>query len=52
MKLAAGTQLALTRQGAFKSIILFKQRYNNALKAYNDKKTVNETRGHCHGFLP
>jgi hypothetical protein len=26
------------RQGVFKSIISFKQRYNNALKAYNDQK--------------
>jgi hypothetical protein len=33
MKLAARNQLASTRQGAFESIISFKQRYNNALKA-------------------
>jgi hypothetical protein len=38
MKLAARTQLAATRQGAFESIISFKQHYNNALKAYNDQK--------------
>lgn len=38
MKLAARTQVASTRQGAFESIISFKQRYNNALKAYNDRK--------------
>jgi hypothetical protein len=36
MKLAARNQLASTRQGAFESIISFKQCYNNALKAYND----------------
>ena len=38
MKLATRTQLAATRQGAFESIISFKQHYNNALKAYNDQK--------------
>lgn len=38
MKLAATTRLALTRQGAFELIISFKQRYSNALKAYNDQK--------------
>jgi hypothetical protein len=32
--LAARTQLAITRQGAFESIIAFKQRYTNALKVY------------------
>jgi hypothetical protein len=30
--------LATTRQGAFKSIVVFKQRYTNALKAYKDQK--------------
>ena len=38
MKLAARTQLAATSQGAFESIISFKKRYNNSLKAYNDQK--------------
>jgi hypothetical protein len=38
VKLVARTQLAVARQGAFESIILFKQHYNNALKAYNDQK--------------
>jgi hypothetical protein len=38
VKLAARTQLASTRQGAFESIIAFKQRYTNALKAYKDQK--------------
>jgi hypothetical protein len=40
MKLAARTQLAATRQGMFESIISFKQRYNNVLKAYNDQKNL------------
>jgi hypothetical protein len=30
--------LAATRQGAFESIISFKQHYNYALKAYNNQK--------------
>jgi hypothetical protein len=38
VKLAARTQLATTRQSAFESIIAFKQRYTNALKAYKDQK--------------
>jgi hypothetical protein len=38
VKLAARTQLAMTRQGAFESIVAFKQRYTNALKAYKDQK--------------
>jgi hypothetical protein len=38
MKLAPRTQLASTRQGAFESIISFKQHYTNALKAYQDQK--------------
>jgi hypothetical protein len=38
MKLAARTQLASTWQGAYESIISFKQRYNNSLKACNDQK--------------
>jgi hypothetical protein len=33
VKLATRTQLVTTRQGAFESIIAFKQRYTNALKA-------------------
>ncbi len=40
MKLAARTQLAATRQGAFELIISFKKRFNNALKAYNDQKNL------------
>jgi hypothetical protein len=38
VKLAARTQLMMTRQGAFESIIAFKQRNTNALKAYKDQK--------------
>ena len=38
VKLVAWNQLAATRQGAFKSIVVFKQRYTNALKAYKDQK--------------
>jgi hypothetical protein len=38
VKLAGRTQLAMTRQGAFESIVAFKQRYTNALKAYKDQK--------------
>jgi hypothetical protein len=38
VKLAARIQLATTRQGAFESIIAFKQRYTNSLKAYRDQK--------------
>jgi hypothetical protein len=43
VKLAARTQLATTRQGAFESIIAFKQRYTNALKAYKDQKKPTRT---------
>jgi hypothetical protein len=38
VKLAARTQLVTTRQGAFETIIAFKQIYTNALKAYKDQK--------------
>jgi hypothetical protein len=38
VKLAARPQLATTRQGAFESILAFKQRCMNALKAYKDQK--------------
>jgi hypothetical protein len=37
VKLEVRNQLQNVRQGAFKSIILYKQRYNNALKAYHDQ---------------
>jgi hypothetical protein len=39
MKLVARTQLASTRQGAFESIISFKQHYNNSPKADNNQKS-------------
>jgi hypothetical protein len=38
VKLAPRNQLAMTRQGAFESIVAFKQRYTNALKTYKDQK--------------
>jgi hypothetical protein len=38
VKLAARTQLASCQQGAYESIVNFKQRYNNALKLYHDQK--------------
>ena len=38
VKLTARTQLASCRQGAYESIVTFKQRYNNALKSYHDQK--------------
>jgi hypothetical protein len=38
VKLAARNQFASTRQGAFESIMSFKQRYNDELKAYNNQK--------------
>jgi hypothetical protein len=38
VKLAARTQLASCQQGAYESIVNFKQRYNNALKSYHDQK--------------
>ncbi len=38
VKLAARTQLAMMRQGAFESIVAFKKRYTNALKVYKDQK--------------
>jgi hypothetical protein len=37
VKLEARNQLQNMRQGAFESIISYKQRYNNALKAYHDQ---------------
>jgi hypothetical protein len=36
VKLEAWNQLKNLKQGAFKSIITYKKRYNNALKAYHD----------------
>ena len=38
VKLEARTQLAACRQGAYESIVAFRQRYNNALKLYHDQK--------------
>ncbi len=38
VKWAARTQLAMMRQGAFESIVAFKQRYTNALKAFKNLK--------------
>jgi hypothetical protein len=38
VKLAVRTQSAACRQGAYESIITFKQRYNNALKSFHDQK--------------
>ena len=38
VKLPARNQFASTRQGAFESIMSFKQRYNDELKAYNNQK--------------
>jgi hypothetical protein len=36
VKLEARNQLKNLKQGAFKSIITYKKRYNDALKAYHD----------------
>ena len=38
VKLAARSQLAACKQGGYESIVAFKQRYTNALKAYQDQK--------------
>jgi len=38
VKLVASTQLASCWQGAYESIVTFKQQYNNALKSYHDQK--------------
>jgi hypothetical protein len=38
VKLTARTQLAACRQGDYESIVMFKQRYNNALKSYHDQR--------------
>jgi hypothetical protein len=38
VELVARPQLATTKQGAFEPIIVFKQRYTNALKVYKDQK--------------
>lgn len=43
VKLAARMQLATVRQGARKSIIVFKQQYTNALKAFKDQKNLKMT---------
>jgi hypothetical protein len=43
VKLAARMQLATIRQGAYESIIAFKQCYTNALKAYKDQKNPEMT---------
>jgi hypothetical protein len=38
VKLVARTQLAMKRQGSFESIMVFKQRYTNAL--FNSRKRI------------